>query len=143
VALVQAKGDAGTATSKRVLVPGFFFEARGSHPFVDQDKRQAPVDMHFGEQVTDQVIYRLPADLQVESAPQSSKIPWEGRAVLLVKSKSDPGQVTITRTFARAFTFATTDEYKNLHDFYQKVAAADQQQLVLTRTTTATASGAN
>jgi hypothetical protein len=134
VAVVKAQGDAGAATSKRVLVPGFFFEARGSHPFVDQDKRLTPVDMQYAEQISDQVIYHLPAGLEVESAPQASKIPWEGRAVLLIKSKSDPGQVTITRTLARAFTFATTDEYQNLHDFYQKVAAADQQQLVLTRT---------
>jgi len=139
VAFIKAQGTVGTATSKRVLVPGFFFEVRGSHPFVDQDKRQAPVDMHYGEQISDQVVYHLPANLQVESAPQTASIPWTGRAALLIKSRTDPGQVTIIRTLARGFTFVTTDEYKPLHDFYQKVAAADQQQVVLTRTTTATA----
>jgi len=139
VAFVKAQGSAGTATSKRVLVPGLFFAARGVHPFVDQDKRLTPVDMQYAEEISDQVIYHLPTGLQAESVPQAGKIPWEHHALLLIKSKADPGQVTITRTFARAFTFATTDEYQALHDFYQKVAAADQQQVVLTRATTATA----
>jgi len=140
---IKAQGAAGTATSKRVLVPGLFFEARGSHPFVDQDKRLTPVDMQYAEQITDQVVYHLPPGLQVESAPQAGKIPWERHAVLLVNSKAEPGRVIIGRTFARAFTFATTDEYQALRDFYRKVAAADQQQLVLTRTTTPAASSGN
>jgi len=35
-----------------------------------------------------------------------------------------------------AYNFVILDSknYSDLHDFYQKVAAADQQQLVLTRT---------
>jgi hypothetical protein len=33
---------------------------------------------------------------------------------------------------ARAFTFAKPEEYQDLRAFYQKIAAADQQQLVLT-----------
>jgi hypothetical protein len=32
----------------------------------------------------------------------------------------------------RSFTFVATGDYQHLRDFYQKVAAADQQQLVLT-----------
>jgi hypothetical protein len=95
--------------------------------------------MHYAELLTDDVTYELPAGLTVESAPQPGKIPWEGHAVMLIKSKTDPTEVNITRTFARSFTFAKTDDCQALHDFYQKVAAADQQQLVLTRTTTTTA----
>jgi Domain of Unknown Function with PDB structure (DUF3857) len=132
VAVIQAHGTAGAATARRLLVPGLFFETREGHPFVSQDKRLTPVDMHYDEMVNDEVTYHLPPDMTVESAPQSGKIPWEGHAVLLVKSKTDPGKVTITRTLARAFTFASIDEYQTLHDFYQKVASTDQQQIVLT-----------
>jgi hypothetical protein len=131
-AVITAKGIAGTATSKRLLVPGMFFETHGSHPFVNQEKRLTPVDMHYGDLVNDDVTYNLPAGLVVESAPQADKIPWEGHAVLVIKSQADAAQVTITRTLARSFTFASTDDYQKLRDFYQKVAAADQQQLVLT-----------
>jgi hypothetical protein len=52
--------------------------------------------------------------------------------VLVAKTKVETGQITIARRMARAFTFAKPDEYQNLRDFYQKVAASDQQQLVLT-----------
>jgi len=134
-AVIKAQGTVGTVTAKRVLIPGLFFETRGSHPFVDQDKRLTPVDMHYGEMLSDDVTYNLPAGLTVESAPQAIKVPWEGKAVMVIKSKTDPGEVTITRTLARSFTLASTEDYQNLRDFYQKVATADQQQLVLTAST--------
>jgi hypothetical protein len=137
VAVVNVHGTAGTATSKRLLVPGLFFQTRSSHPFVDSDKRLTPVDMQYGDQITDEVTYTLPAGLEVESAPQTSKIPWEGHSVLIIKTQAAPGQVTITRTLARSFTLASTSEYQDLRAFYQKVAAADQQQLVLTAASSA------
>jgi hypothetical protein len=136
-AVIKAQGAAGTATSKRLLVPGLFFETRSSHPFVDQDKRLTPVDMQYGDEITDDVTYNLPPGLEVESAPEAMKIPWEGHAVLVIKSQTASGQVTITRTLARSFTLASTTEYQDLRAFYQKVAAADQQQLVLTASTVA------
>jgi hypothetical protein len=43
----------------------------------------------------------------------------------------------VFRTFARGFAILDPKEYKDLHDFYQKLATADQQQLVLTRATPA------
>lgn len=132
VAIVQVTGTLGTATSRRILLPGFFFESRGRRPFLDQEKRMEPVDMHYAEQVVDQITYHLPADLTVEGAPQDAKIPWEGHAVLVSKSKAATGQITIARQLSRAFTFAKPEEYQSLRDFYQKVASADQQQLVLT-----------
>jgi hypothetical protein len=45
--------------------------------------------------------------------------------------------VTIARSLARAFVIAMPKEYEDLRGFYQKVAAADQQQLVLTATSPA------
>jgi hypothetical protein len=41
------------------------------------------------------------------------------------------------RTLARAFSYAKPAEYQDLRGFYLKVAAADQQQLVLARNPTA------
>jgi hypothetical protein len=95
--------------------------------------------MHYGEQITDQLVYHLPAGLAVESAPQDTKVAWEGHAALVAKSKTESGQVTVVRQLSRVFTMAKPDEYQDLRAFYQKVAAADQQQLVLT--TSAAAKG--
>jgi hypothetical protein len=131
IAFVKAQGNLGTATSKRLMLPGFFFQTRGAHPFVEQEKRQESVDMQYGSLITDQVTYRLPEGFTVEGAPQDAKIAWPGHAILTDKTVATPGQVAIARQLARAFTLAKPEEYQDLRGFYQKVAAADQQQLVL------------
>jgi hypothetical protein len=51
--------------------------------------------------------------------------------VLQTKAAATGSDVTLTHTLARAFTVLDATEYKDLRDFYQKAAAADQQQLVL------------
>ena len=128
---IKVEGSLGSATSKRLLLPGFFFETRGSHPFVNQEKRVEPVDMEYGAVITDQVIFHLPAGLGVESAPLEAKTAWEGRAALTVKERTDPTQVTLARQLVRGFTIVKPEEYQDLRGFYQKVAASDQQQLIL------------
>jgi hypothetical protein len=134
MAAVDLHGSLGTATAKRLLLPAFFFETRSDdHPFVAQEKRTQPVDMHYPGQVLDKIAYHLPANLNVEGAPQDSRIAWEGHVVLNVKSVSAPGQITISRLLSRAFTTAKPEEYQDLRGFYQKVAAADQAQLVLSK----------
>lgn len=144
--VVKISGSLGTVTGKRLILPGSFFEARGSHPFVSAEKREVPVDMHFAEQTTDMVTYHYPKGYHLEAAPQDSKLPWPNRAVLVIKSESDSDSTTITRQFVRGFSTLPMSsnaphmsdraeiqkEYSALHDFYVKVAASDQQQLVLT-----------
>jgi hypothetical protein len=132
MAVVKTKGTLGSATGKRLILPGAFFETRAPHPFVDQEKRLEPVDMHYAERVDDDITYHLPPGMAVEGAPQETKIPWEGHAVLSMKTETDAGDITITRQLARGITFAKPEDYQELRAFYQKVAAADQQQLVLT-----------
>ena len=132
LAIVNVHGTLGVATSKRLLLPGFFFETRSHNSFVAQEKRLEPVDMHYGEMVTDQVTYKLPAGFSVEGAPQDNKISWPNHAVLVDKTVSSPGKIIIVRSLARAFSYANPDEYQDLRGFYQKIAAADQAQLVLT-----------
>jgi hypothetical protein len=133
-ALVKVKGQLGSSTSKRMILPAFFFETHAPHPFVGQEKRQTAVDMHYGELIADQVTYKLPVGMAVESAPQTSKELWPDHAVFKTGSKFDTGQVVVARTLARSFTFAKPEEYQDLRSFYQKVATSDQQQVVLTAT---------
>jgi hypothetical protein len=132
VALIKVQGSLGTATARRLLLPGFFFETRTGYSFVNQEKRMTAVDMHYAEQVTDQVVYHLPAGFAVEGKPQDTDIPWSEHAAFVIKSAQEPGKIIIARQLGRAFTVAGANEYQDLRGFYQKIAAADQQQLVLT-----------
>jgi len=136
MAVVNLKGSLGTATAKRLILPGLFFETRGKVPFVSEEKRLVPVDMHYGERVTDEIAYHLPGGVTVEGAPPDANISWTGHAVFIVKSKAEPGQITIANSLATAFTEAKPEEYQDLRGFYQKVAAADQEPLVLTTSAT-------
>jgi hypothetical protein len=129
---VKTRGSLGASTAKRLILPGYFFQTRGGQPFVNQEKRLEPVDMHYPSQVLDQITYHLPDGLFVEGAPPDNKIVWPQHAILNVISKSAPGQITIARLLSRAFTTAKPEEYQELRGFYQKVDTADQAQLVLT-----------
>ncbi len=131
IAVVNVDGTLGVSTAKRLVIPSFFFETRGRIPFVNEEKRLTPVDMHYGERVTDQITYRWPAGVTVEGAPQDANISWPNHALFVAKSLIQANQITIAQTLTRAFTVAKPDEYPDLRGFYQKVAAADQAQLVL------------
>lgn len=137
MAIVQVKGVLGVSTSKRMMLPGFFFEAREHEPFVEQAERTEPVDMHYAERVIDQVVYRLPEGVTVEGAPKDDKVVWPSQAVLQTQTLVKPSTVTIVRSLARGFTFLGANQYQDLRGFYQKVAEHDQEQLVLTQATQA------
>jgi hypothetical protein len=134
IAFINISGNMGTATGKRVFLPGLFFEAHASHPFVSQDKRTMLIDVHYPKGDVDEVTYHLPAEFSVETAPQTAAISWPAHAVLKVGAKMSGNDVTVTRNAAFNFSILPATDYGDLHDFYQKVAIADQQQLVLTRT---------
>ena len=130
-ASVQVSGQLGSVTGKRLLLPGFFFSQGARPQFVTEDKRETPVDLHYAEQIIDDVIYHLPAGYSVESAPQPAQLPWPDHAALVVKTQPSPGSIDIKHIYARAFVLLDAKEYPALRDYYQKLATTDQQQLVL------------
>jgi len=130
-AVVKVSGQLGNSTGKRLLLPGFFFSTGAHTQFVTEEKREAPVDLHFAEQVIDDVVYHLPAGYAVESAPQQAQLPWPDHAQLVVKTATGPGVIDIRHTFARFFVMLDAKEYPALRDYYQKLATIDQQPLVL------------
>ncbi|MGD0155884.1 MAG: DUF3857 domain-containing protein [Terracidiphilus sp.] len=132
-AIVNLSGMIGTATGKRLILPGLFFETRAKHPFVSQDKRTTPVDVHFPEMESDDVVYHLPPGYTVESAPRTPEVNWTGIAQMRINSAVKEDSVEVTRVFARTFTLLKPEDYGDLHNFYLRLALADQQQILLSR----------
>ena len=132
VAVVNISGSIAAATGKRFFLPGLFFESRGKHPFVALDKRTIPIDVHYPEFEQDEVTYHPPPGFSVESLPQDASASWPEHAVLKIHYSAADGAVTVQRALAYNFTLLDPKDYPSLHDFYLKVATADQQQLVLT-----------
>jgi hypothetical protein len=139
IAFANVHGILDASSTKRLMIPAFFFESRAAHPFVALEKRSQLVDMHYPEQILNQIVYHLPPSLTIEGAPPDNKFAWEGHANLTTKSVVAPGQVTVARILSRGFTTVKAEDYMDLRAFYQKVAAADQAQLVLTKSLAAPA----
>jgi hypothetical protein len=138
-AYIRVSGSLGIVTGKHLLLPGLFFESRARHPFVAQDKRLTPIDFHFARFEQDNVTVHLPTGYSVESAPQNTDTAWPEHALLRIQTAAKGDTVMIVRVFARNFAMLDPKEYSNLHDFYLKIATADQQQLVLTKSPVAPA----
>lgn len=133
LAIVDISGNLATATGKHMFLPELFFESHASHPFVAEEKRSSPVDVHYPKLEQDEVTYELPPDFTVDTPPAPASIAWPNHAVFKSSSAAKGNQISTARTVGYNFTILEPKDYGELHDFYQKVAAADQQQLVLTR----------
>ncbi|MGA9667745.1 MAG: DUF3857 domain-containing protein [Terracidiphilus sp.] len=137
IGIANISGKIGSSTNARLILPGLFFESRAKHPFVGEETRTVQVDLHFAEMEQDEITYRLPPGFEVESMPRSSDIPWADRISLKIGSSTQNGIVNVDRTFVRNFALLDPVEYNNLRYMYTRMAAADQEQLVLTRTSAA------
>ena len=136
-AYATVSGTPGTGTSKRLLLPASFFAHSEDQGFIAQPDRKLPGDMHYAATYKDGVLMHLPAGFGLEAAVPAVSVPWTGYAVYQMKATPNGNDLTLTRTLARAFTMLQPDEYSSMRDFYQKVQAADQQQIVLTNTAAA------
>ena len=128
--VIDVSGSMGTATGKRVFLPGTFFEANAKPLFV-HEKRENPVDLHFPYIVKDNVTLTLPADFTVESVPKDAQIPLPKFAEFDAKYKGKDTTYVYGRVMAVANTLYEKDEYPQLKDFFAKSNAQDQQQAVL------------
>ncbi|HZU09189.1 MAG TPA: DUF3857 domain-containing protein [Pseudacidobacterium sp.] len=130
MALVDVSGGMGTATGKRIFLPGTFFEA-GAKPLFAHEKRESPVDLHYPYMVTDQVKLTLPAGMVIENTPKDTEIPLPKFADYVAKYKGSTNSYNYGRLLVMANIFYEAKEYPDLRGFYAKVNAQDQQQIVL------------
>jgi len=133
VATVRVSGSLGSVTGKHFFLPELFFEAKSKHPFVARDKRTIPVDVHYPRLEQDEVTYQLPAGYSMDVDAKPKTVYWPEHAKLMITTTSGSEGVHVTRSLIYNYTILDPREYGTLHDFYQKVAAADQQQITLTK----------
>jgi hypothetical protein len=131
--IVRVSGSLGTTTGRRMFLPGLLFETKAKHAFATHEKRIVPVDVQYAKSQSDDVTYRVPADYKLENDHQVTNLEWADRAKLAIATASDGDAVNVTRTLTSNYTIVETKDYEGLHEFYQKLATADQQQVVLAR----------
>ncbi len=131
LAVIQVSGSFATESDGRLVLPRTFFAAQERNPFPEKSSRELPVDMRYPAQEQEQITYALPSGFALPTTPEDAKLRWEGNAAYELRTKVEGSSITDARIFARAFTILDAKDYGQLHDFYQKVMAADQQPLVL------------
>jgi hypothetical protein len=126
----DVKGAIGSATGKRLLIPGDIFEANSRPTFAHQ-KRETPVAFDYPEEVQDAMRVNLPPSLGVESIPASAQVPLEKLAVYVFKTESTPTSVTVRRDFVLGDILFMPAEYPQLRTFYNQLETKDQEPIVL------------
>jgi hypothetical protein len=135
-ATAKLSGTIGTGTGKRLILPGVFFESRGHRPFVAEETRTVPIDLHYAAMEGDDVTYRLPHGVGIDSTPRPTNVSWGDHASLQIRSTAKDGSIQVTRNLVRNSTVLDAGYYPMLRNFYLKMSEADQQQIVLSRSTT-------
>ena len=130
VATVEVTGSIGTKTGHRLFLPGTFFEANAKARFATS-QRDSPVYMHYPYIEEDQLKLTLPPDMAVESVPQDGQIPFMPNADFASKYRGAGATYLYARRLRVANILYETKDYAPLRDFFQKVNAQDQGQLVV------------
>ena len=131
LAVIPVSGSFSRNADGRLVLPRTFFEAQERNPFPAESSRELPVDMRYPAQEQEQITYVLPTGFMLAGTPQDANLKWEENAAYQLHTKVEGSSITDARILARGFTLLDAKDYDQLRDFYQKVAAADQQTLVL------------
>ena len=89
--------------------------------------------MHYPRVEEEDVTYHLPSGYTLETPPTNASAGWGGHALMSTTFKTTANSVNAFRSFIYIFTVLEPTEYPDLHNFFLKVATADQTQLVLTK----------
>lgn len=138
MAVLNVSGSMGTVTGKRVFIPASFFEASAAPLFAAQ-QRENPLDMHYPYLSRDEVNLTLAPGLTVDSVPANAKVPYPQMAAYQVAYGGKGATYSQMRILALGNTIYNVTDYPQLRDFFQKVGAQDQQQVVLDRVAVAAA----
>jgi hypothetical protein len=138
MAVIDVSGNVGTATGKRVFVPGALLEANTS-PIFATEKRESPVDLRYPYAVQDQITVTLAPGLKVQSLPPAADIPLAQFAEARLKFSMAGSTYSVDRVVVLGQPLFKVQEYAQLREFFQKANAQDQQQVVLERSPVAAA----
>jgi len=130
VANFKVQGTLATVTAKRLILPSQFFEAN-SKPLFPQPTRDLQVYFNHTGRYADAMRVKFPAELQVESAPKDDAFTLQKLATYHTVPLVQPGVVLMRRSYVLGTAFFTTQEYPDVKAFYDKIAADDQQPVVL------------
>jgi hypothetical protein len=113
-----------------MIVPAQFFETTETPRFT-ATKRTLPIDLHYGSRTIDAVRLVLPANMHWEVPPPAKSIDMKTEAMYRSSAALNGNAIIFRRQLDIGAVILMQEEYAALHDFYAKVASADEEQGVI------------
>jgi hypothetical protein len=132
LAVINVSGSFMKNSDGHLIVPRLLFEAQEKNPFPADEVRELPIDMRYPAQEQEQITYVLPTGYTLKGTPQDANLRWAENAAYQLRTKVTGDSIMGARVLARGFTLLDAKDYEQVRDFYKKVIATDQQELVLT-----------
>jgi len=126
----NVKGQIGSSTGKRIVVPSDIFEVNAKPTFT-QAKREQDIFFEYAHAVQDITRISFPEGLGVETSPATEQIPLANVALYKMNTDSTPTSITVHREFDLAKTYFKLAEYPDLRTFYNKYETKDQEPVIL------------
>lgn len=137
VANLTISGTLGTRTGKLMLLPASFFEA-SAKPALLPEKRNYAIYMNYAHAEEDDVTLSLPPGMMVEGLPKDASIalkdpstPSNIAGEYRVTYGSCAAGIQVKRVLVMGIPMFPASYYPQTQDFYGKVNAQDQEQVVL------------
>jgi hypothetical protein len=130
VADFTVKGNIGSSTGKRLLLPANVFQVN-SKPTFSHEKREVAVAFDYAYDNKDVIRIVFPTTFAVESLPASESYQYVKSSAYAFKTESTPTSVTIRRELAMADVLFPPAEYPALRSYYGKFETKDQENVVL------------
>ncbi len=128
--LYDVKGNLGSATGKRLILPGNLFEANSKATF-PHEQREVGVYFPYSHMQQDAIRVNFPKDFSVESLPTDGKLQLQTFALYTLSVEGAPTSFTIRRNYTLGEVIFLPKEYTELRTFYSGMEAKDQQNVIL------------
>jgi hypothetical protein len=126
----SVKGNLGSLTGKRIILPADPFSAKAKEIF-PQEKRIMPIYFHFPYEEADITRVRFPAGFTVESAPTAATDRYTNSSANAMSVQATSNSITIRREMLMADTLVPEQEYAALRAYYSKMEQKAQESVVL------------
>jgi hypothetical protein len=120
----------GIAAGKRLLVPVHIFQVN-EKPVFSSSARVNPIYFWYLTRQLDEVHVTIPASLEVESLPNNDSIKLDYAIYSNTQKQESPTSIMARRDLIMGGLAFPPTMYKEIRDFYDKVKAGDDQQMIV------------
>ena len=125
----RVSGPLATSNGQKWTMPAQLFEAN-SNPRFSSSQRTNPIYFAYASRRVDEVHIMLPTNVTIDALPAAAqaKTPY---ALYSAEQKLEGNGFVSTRDIAMNGVVFSTNQYKEIKDFYDKVAASDTATITL------------